>query len=62
MRVASLANYLVLLKNPEVLKQTFLKFAITANLKINNFLSASKLEPKITGKNHTTYNETCAEC
>ena len=61
-RVASLANFLVLLKLPEGFKQRFTKFAITANLKVQNFESASKLEHSITGINHSEYKESCVSC
>ena len=42
-RVASLANYLVLLKLPESLKTPFTKYAIQQNLKLENFLAAKML-------------------
>ena len=61
-RVASLANYLVLLKLPQILRQPFTKFAVKANIQICNYASASKLDPSVVGFNQTAYHDKCTQC
>jgi hypothetical protein len=59
-RVASLANYLILLKLPGQLKKPFNKFAVKQNIKIGNNLTASKLDKTVcAGVNNTVYPDHC---
>ena len=65
--MASLSNYLVLLKLPEQLRIPFTKFAVKTNLQIGNVQSASKLDPTVnkdrsSSRNLTAYEDFCSQC